>query len=109
MEPGRLRHLITIEAPVSTQNAYGEPVVTWSDFASVYASREDLTGRELFAAQQVKAELTTRFTIRYLAGLSETMRIVLDGVYYDIQSVADTEGRKRTLTIMAARQVPNAA
>jgi len=104
MQAGKLRHRITIEAPTGTQNKYGEPVEGWAPFAEVYASREDLTGREQFLAQQVKADVTTRFVVRYLDGVSAKMRILSDGVSYNIESVADPDGKRRTLVIVAARE-----
>lgn len=105
MKPGKLRHLITIEHPTTTQNEYGEPISTWDTFATAYASREDLTGREAYyanAGRQV-ATMLTRFTMRYLDGVDATMRIVSDSVLYDIQSIADPDGKREQLTILAER------
>jgi SPP1 family predicted phage head-tail adaptor len=102
MKAGMLRHLIKIEAP-TTQNVKGEMIPTWGTFAEAYAAREDLAGRELFLSQQVQAEVTTRFRIRYLEGVSAKMRINDAGTIYNIKSVQDPEGRRRFLTILATR------
>lgn len=104
MRAGELRHRITIEAPTPVQDEYGEPVQGWAPFAEVWASREDLTGREAFLAQQVKAEVTTRFTMRHAEGVTANMRIRSDDVLYNIHSVQDPEGRRRTLVLMAGRE-----
>jgi head-tail adaptor len=48
--------------------------------------------------------MATRFTIRYIPALEETMRIVSDAVPYDIQSIADPDGRREQLVILAERQ-----
>ena len=103
MQAGKLRHLVTIEAVTETPNGYGELTETWATFAQVWASREDLTGRELFAAQQFSATVTTRFTMRYLAGVTSKMRIQSDGITYDIDYPSDPDGRGRTLIILATR------
>jgi SPP1 family predicted phage head-tail adaptor len=105
MNPGTLRHRVTIEHPVTTQNEYGEQIPAWATFATVWASREDLTGREAYyaGANQKAATMLTRFTIRYLAALSEQMRIVSDARTYGIQSIAD-DGRREQLVILAERQ-----
>lgn len=105
MEPGQLTHLISIEKPTSTQDAvYGEPITTWTLFATAWAKREDLTGRELFLANQTSAQMTTRFTIRYVAGLDEKMRILSNDRTYDIVSLSDPDGRRVKLVILTARQ-----
>lgn len=103
MEAGKLRHLITIEEPTESQNEYGEPVESWATFAQLWASRGDLAGREYFAAQQTQAEVTTRFRLRYVDGITAKMRVSSDGVLYQINSVQDPDGRRRELIIMAER------
>lgn len=103
MESGKLRHRISIGAPATGQDQYGEPVEGWTPVAEAWAEREDLSGRELFVAQQVAAEITTRFKLRHIAGLTAKQRLLLDGEAYDIKSVADPDGRRRTLIILAAR------
>ena len=104
MRAGKLRHPIVIEAPSGAQDEYGEPVEGWTPFATAMASREDLAGREAFAAQAVRADVTTRFELRYLAGVTANMRVVSEGVPYNIVSAADPEGRGRTLVLTTARE-----
>jgi SPP1 family predicted phage head-tail adaptor len=104
MRAGLLRHTVTVEAPTETQNEYGEPATTWTTVATVYARREDLTGREYFAAQQVNSETTTRFTLRYIAGITTKHRLLCDSVQYDIAAVQDPDGRQRELVIMAVHR-----
>lgn len=101
MRAGKLRYRVSIMEPVETQNEYGEAITTWNALAVVWASKEDLAGREYFAAQQTESEVTTRFRMRYHAGLTSKMRLTLSGTDYDIQSIADPDGRTRELVIMA--------
>ena len=98
-----MRRLVTIEQVTETPNEYGEPTQSWAEFAQVWAEQVDLTGRELLQAQQVRATITTRFTMRYLAGVTAKMRILSDGVTYILMSPMDPDGRKRTLVILAER------
>lgn len=100
MRAGQLRHRVTIQAQTTTQDEYGQPVQTWSDVATVWASVEDLSGREFFAAQQIAAEVTTRVTIRYRAGIEPDMRVIAGGRTLDIRSVQDPDGRRRQLVLM---------
>ena len=105
MQAGKLRHRVTIEQVSTAPNSFGEPVETWAPFVTVWASREDLSGRELFVAQQWRADVTTRFELRYVAGLTPAMRVIDNGPLYNIARVADKDGRGRTLTIIATRVV----
>jgi SPP1 family predicted phage head-tail adaptor len=104
MRAGQLRHRITIEAPTGAQNEYGEPVEGWTPHATVWASREDLGGREYFAAQQTQTTVSTRFRIRFLAGISPAMRILSDGIPYDIEAVQDPDGMGRELVLLAVKE-----
>jgi SPP1 family predicted phage head-tail adaptor len=104
MRAGLLRHRVTIEAPTETQNEFGEPVAGWKPFIEAWASREDLAGRETFQAQQVSAEVTTRFWLRYVDGITAKMRLISDGVVYNVHSVADPDGRRRALVLLAERK-----
>ena len=75
MRAGNLRHLVTIQKLTTTRDSFGEPVESWTTFATVHAAVEPLSGREYWQAQQIAAETSLRVRIRYLAGLRPTMRI----------------------------------
>lgn len=103
MRAGLLRHRITIESFTEGANEYGEPISTWATYATVWASKEDLSGREYFASQQINAEVSTKFRIRYRAGITAKMRIQHGGSVYQIAATMDPDGRKRTLEILASK------
>lgn len=103
MRAGKLRHRITIQRKSLTTDDYGGPVESWADVAAnIPASIEPLSGRELVNAQAVNAEITTKITMRYLAGVTTADRITFEGKNYNLQSVADPEMRHRELIIMAS-------
>jgi len=105
VKAGKLRYRATIEAAQTVQNAYGEPVEGWATFAEVWASKEDLTiGTERFASDQILAQQPTRFICRYVANVTTKMRINCEGISYNVESVADADGRKRSLSIIAIRE-----
>ena len=82
MRIGPLRHRIALQQLVAgspQQSASGAPDVAWSTLATVWGSVEPLSGRELVAAQQVNAEVSTWIGIRYLPGIVPTMRVVHPG------------------------------
>jgi SPP1 family predicted phage head-tail adaptor len=102
MRAGTLRHRITIqEKPTPTpRNAHGEEVFTWSDVATVWAAKVDISGREFMEARREGVQISTRFVIRYRSGLKETMRVTHDSRTYEIRAVLDPEGRRRELHLL---------
>lgn len=100
MKIGQLRHRIVLQEYTSTQDSFGAEVQSWVDIATVWASIEPLSGREYFAAQQINAEVSTKITIRYRAGIKPTMRIIFKSRIYEILSVINTREQKRELTLM---------
>jgi SPP1 family predicted phage head-tail adaptor len=94
MKAGSLDRRITIQQPTETQNSFGEIVVSFSNFAEVWAEVIPLSGRELITAGQVLPEATLRITIRWLAGINEKFRILYEGVAYDIQHIAELKRRE---------------
>jgi SPP1 family predicted phage head-tail adaptor len=91
---------ITVQSLTQTRDAYGAPVDTWASFAVVWAKEKPIRGDEYFAAQQMTAKVDTVFTIRWLSGLLETMRISYDGKYWDIRSINEL-GRRAGMEIYA--------
>ncbi|MGE5553300.1 MAG: phage head closure protein [Betaproteobacteria bacterium] len=100
MRAGELRHRVTIQQLVESQNEYGEIATTPQTLAAVWGAVEDLSGREYFAAQQVSAEVSTRIRIRYRGGVVPKMQAVANGRTYDILAVLDPDGRRRELHLM---------
>jgi len=111
----RLRHIVTIQTPVETQDGYGSPTVRWQDVASgVWASIDPLRGREYFAAKQIQAEAEVRIWMRYRTDLSVKMKIVHGPTCvcsiatrdeYLIESIINVNERNREMQIMCTRFV----
>jgi SPP1 family predicted phage head-tail adaptor len=78
----------------------GAEVVVWVDRCTIWAAVEPLTGRELFTAQALNAEMTTRIRIRHWQGIVPKMRATWDSHTYDILYVAEVEARRRELHLM---------
>jgi len=102
MRAGARRHKITIQTKTITTDAFGGPVETWATFATVWAAVEPLQGRELEKAQAIRAEISTKISMRYLVGLDTSDRITHGGKYYNILALIDPELRHRELIIMAS-------
>lgn len=100
MRAGRLRHRITIQDKTVVQNSFGEEDITWTEFATVWASVEPLRGREFLDGRMVTAEVTTRIRIRHLDGVRPEMRVVHGSTNYDVLAVIHLEERNREDQLM---------
>lgn len=84
LQAGKLRHLATIESPVRSQTESGDVVKSFSTVASAYISIRPLTGRELWNAQQMQADMSHEIVMRYTPGVTSDMTVVYDGRRYEI-------------------------
>lgn len=105
MNPGLLRHRITIQEHTETINENGFPEETWQDKHYLWAMIKTLQGREYYQAAATQNENTVRFVVRYTAGITPDMRILHKGRTFDIVSVINDDEMNKTLTIMAKEVV----
>jgi SPP1 family predicted phage head-tail adaptor len=109
INPGRLRHRVSIEYSTQTQDGTGQPIDEWHLLAEVPASIEPLVGRELTTAQQTYAEVTHKLTVRYAAGrtsgITPKNRITLGTRIFDIGAVLNLEERNLLIQIMAKERI----
>ena len=105
LRAGELRHLITLQNTIATVNDYGERTLTYSDYATVFASIEPLTGREFDLAQQTNSLVTHKIRMRYLAGVTTTDRIVFGTRIFNLIEVRNIEECDVELEIRASEQV----
>jgi SPP1 family predicted phage head-tail adaptor len=98
----RLNQRVKLQSRSATKDGAGQPVETWSDVVTVWASVSDLTGREFLAASAERAAVTTRIIIRKRTGVTAAMRVLHGTVVYDIDAVLD-DGNNRTLQLLCKR------
>jgi SPP1 family predicted phage head-tail adaptor len=104
IDPGALRHLIVIDAPIDVQDSNGDPVRSWEELAQVHASVEHLRANEILALQTIVGAMDTRFKVRYdavTAQITARHRIRFDGVVYNITGPTDIQHRGILLEIIA--------
>ena len=102
MRAGSMNERITIQARGDVQDANGEMVPGWTDFATLWASVVDISGREYVSANSNANSVQTKITIRYMEGVLPAMRVVHGANHYNIESVL---GQTRiSLTLMCTRQ-----
>ena len=93
--------IITIMLFTTVVNENGFEVETWIDFKTLWAAVTNLHGREYFAAAAVKAENTVKFTIRYINGIDESMRILFKGKQYNVSSIDNIKYANKFIEIKA--------
>lgn len=77
LDPGKLRHRITIQTPHVVQDVAGRSSTRWSNVATnVPAEIVPASVREFIASQQMQSQITARIVIRYRDGLTAQMRII---------------------------------
>lgn len=100
MASGDYRHVITIQQPVMTQNAYGEAGRTFTTFCTTRAIYKPITGREMFTRETVAEQVETRFQIRYRDGIDSSFRVIFNGGTYQLMyDPIDVDGTKCDLIL----------
>jgi SPP1 family predicted phage head-tail adaptor len=97
MSAGQLDRRITIRRATITHDEFNSPVPAWSDLVTVWAKRTDASAAESYRAQQVGAQISARFTIRYssdVAGVNPKDRIAFAGREYNITRVGEVAGTR---------------
>lgn len=95
------RHRITFQTPTETQDATGQPVVTWSTFrANEPADFQPTGGTETMRGRQLEAGTKGVFIVNYRDGYTDQMRIVHNGTHYGISYVGGVDGLRHEIEIM---------
>lgn len=78
----------------------GQPVNDWQATTTIWAAIEPLRGRELFAAQAVNAEVTTRIRVRWREDVDRKMEIAYKDLKFEILYVIHPEFGRKELHLM---------
>lgn len=108
MRAGELRHRVTIErATEGSADAANEKSLTWSTLRTVAMSMTFASGREGFDGKAFTAAGVYTFEGRYPTGITVTPadRLTLGSRIFDIESVADPDGKRRELAIVARERL----
>ncbi len=89
MRAGGLDRRVTIQRFTETQDPYGEPILTWSDLATVFAEVRQQGGREYLAAATLIDETRVVFYIRWYPGLTPLDRVIYGGRLHNIKEVRE--------------------
>lgn len=91
---GDMNRRITLQRATVERNSFNEEIETWGTLATVWARKHDVSAAEAFRAQEVGAQLTARFRIRYsdtVATLNPRDRLIFNGLTYNITGVREKD------------------
>ena len=106
MQAGKLRERVTILAPPGpeqSQDSFGTPADVYDAVATRWAEVKELSGRELWYAEQVQSSVTHEVTFRWFQGLTEKHRLDFQGRTLEIDSIT-RDSRKREMTVRAVER-----
>lgn len=91
---------VQVQQATETQDDLGAPVEAWATVRNWWVERKDVRGQERFRSDQEIAVRTAVFTGRWFSGLTAKMRLVHDGLTWDIEGIAEL-GRRHELEVTA--------
>lgn len=103
MNPGKLRHRIELQKKKLRVNKGGFEKEEWITFAEVWASVNNLYGKEFYEAAAVQMSDIVKFKIRFRQDIDAAMRILFRGEAYEITHVDNLNYLNRELILKALR------
>lgn len=110
MNPGVLRHKITIRYNASTgqTNDNGGPLEDWQTLVTVHAKRSGLKGRLFYQAAAVQAESDVMFIIRYRSDVKAGMKLIHGAESFELKiPPVDVDGRRKYLELHTRQVLQN--
>lgn len=96
MKAGKLNVLVTIRQKTSTQDEAGQPVLTYSNLATVWANIRHLSGVETIKSEAPTSVVKASIRIRRRTDVTAAMEVVHGATIYEIKAVLpDEESRER--------------
>lgn len=93
MNIGKLSSRVALQAPQEVRSPTGEATLTWTTEATVWASVEGLSSRDILQAQQANVIASHKVIIRYRATVNPQYRLLWRGKTLEIASVSERENR----------------
>lgn len=95
MQSGKLRNQITLQKQIKQQDALGQTVDQWVDVCTVRAEIRDMSGREYQSSQAEQSQTDCKILIRHRNDITPDMRVLCNGIYYDITAVLEDVKKTR--------------
>lgn len=99
---GDLRHVVTFQQKIETNDGLGGKSFAWKDLAQHpldYAAIRQAAPGESRRYQRNTADMNAVLTLRFRDDLTTDMRVLIDDRAYEISGIADPDGRRRMIEI----------
>jgi SPP1 family predicted phage head-tail adaptor len=93
LRSGSLNRRVILQQQSVTQDAAGQPVNTWVDVATVWASVLLLSGLETIKADRPASIVKASIRIRHRAGVNAGMRVLVGTAVYEVMAVLPDESK----------------
>jgi SPP1 family predicted phage head-tail adaptor len=103
MDAGKLNSRIKLQALTSGQDSIGQPVQTWTDVATVWASIKHLSGNSAIKSDADTSLVKASIRIRRRTDINAGMRVLFGSISYDIKAVLPDEQFKQHLDLVCER------
>jgi len=104
MRAGVINRRLFLDEPVTTQNEFGEEIITWVPHGPVWTAIEPVRGREALIAGANLSIMDTKLRIRWspnVDAVNTKWRGRYKDTIYDLVSVAHVRTGRREIEIMA--------
>ena len=95
-----MRERVALQAPQEMRSPTGEATLSWVTEATVWASVDGLSSRDVLQAQQSNVIASHKVILRYRATVNPQYRLLWRGKTMEIASVSERDNRTR-LEILA--------
>ena len=94
MRPGLLNSRVVVQQQSTTQDALGQPVLSWSTFATLWADVRHTSGIEAIKDSAIASVVRASIRVRYRGDLTAAMRVIHGSTTYNIVAVLPDIGGK---------------
>ena len=85
---GAMDRYVLAQTKTETKSLKGSVIATWEDAFWFYAAQTDNIVNESFSTIGFVAPVTTTFSTHFRTDLVRTMRLIMDGEYWNIVNIA---------------------
>lgn len=90
IDPSQLKHKVVINVQSSTQDSFGQPVLTWTPVRTSWGGLNIITMKEAFGEGQLTAQETDIWTVRWSAiEIQPGMQLTFAGLTWKVQVVSN--------------------
>lgn len=100
MDPGKLKHYCSLQAPAAGQDGAGQPIPGWVEVTTFWADIRGGAGLETVKAGAVTSTRQVSIRTRFRTDITNAMRVVSGGFNYNILAVLPDMQRREHVDLV---------